>query len=418
MLRLLLFFLGVTAACQGQKKLSLADRTYEDQIRTVQLYPRLGTPRDHFQPAAANLRQQNLVLAFDDLQEDRQNYYVRLVHCNYDWTPSVLKDMDFLREFNEFVINDHQLSNNTNVVYYHYRFPIPPVSLPGNYVAIVYRDGDKKDLILTKRFMVFDNRTVIGRDDQISGLGTLRGSNQQLDFTVNYKNVEIINPLETVHVVIRQNQRWDNARFQVQPSFVREDRQQIEYRFFDSDQHFKGGNEFRFVDFRSLNFPGQNTGSINRRANPFELNVMVDKPRGSNAYAQYPDFNGNYLIDNRDYQDDPALAANYLFVNFMLATPAIEGNVYVVGAFNQWQFTPENQLSYDAKTRAYTGSFLLKQGWYDYVYLVSGGKTDPYFFEGSHFETENLYEVLVYYRPFRPAADVLIGYYVLPANSR
>lgn len=418
MLRLLPFLLLLASNGLAQKKLELTDRTYEDQVRTVQLHPRLGAPRDHFQPAVASLRQQNLMLAFDDLQEDRQNYYVRLVHCNYDWTPSVLKDMDFMREFNEFVINDHQLSNNTNVVYYHYRFPIPPVTLPGNYVAVVYRDGDKKDLILTKRFMIFENRTAIGRDEQISGLGTLRSSQQQLNFTVNYKNVEIINPMETVHVVIRQNQRWDNARFHVPPSFVREDRQQIEYRFFDSDQNFKGGNEFRFVDFRSLNFPGQNTGSLNRRANPFELNVMVDKPRGNNAYAQYPDFNGNYIIDNRDYQDDPALAANYLFVNFMLTTPPVEGAVHVAGAFNQWRFTSENQLSYDSKAGAYTGSFLLKQGWYDYLYLVSGGKTDPYLFEGSHFETENLYEVLVYYRPFRPAADVLIGYYSLPANSR
>ncbi|MCU0419078.1 MAG: DUF5103 domain-containing protein [Cyclobacteriaceae bacterium] len=418
MLRLLPLFLLLVGTGYAQKKLELTDRTYEEQIRTVQLFPRLGTPRDYFQPAVANLRQQNLVLAFDDLQEDRQNYYVRLVHCNYDWTPSVLKDMDFLREFNEFVINDHQLSNNTNVVYYHYLFRVPPVLLPGNYVAVVYRDGEKNDLILTKRFMIFESRTAIGRDNQISGLGTLRAANQQLNFTVNYKNVEIINPLETVHVVIRQNQRWDNARFQVVPSFVREERQQLEYRFFDSDQNFNGGNEFRFVDFRSLNFPGQNTGSLNRRANPFELNVLVDKPRGGHVYAQYPDFNGNYVIDNRDFQDDPALAANYLFVNFMLATQPVQGTVYVAGAFNQWRFTPENQLTYDSNAGAYTGSVLLKQGWYDYQYVVQGGQTEPFVFEGSHFETENLYEILVYYRPFRPAADVLIGYHLLPVNSR
>jgi hypothetical protein len=38
--------------------------------------------------------------------------------------------------------------------------------------------------------------------------------------------------------------------------------------------------------------------------------------------------------------------------------------------------------------------------------------------EGSHFETENLYEVLIYYRPFRPNADLLVGYYQLPVNGR
>jgi hypothetical protein len=42
----------------------------------------------------------------------------------------------------------------------------------------------------------------------------------------------------------------------------------------------------------------------------------------------------------------------------------------------------------------------------------------PYFFEGSHFQTENEYEILVYYRPFKPSADLLIGYVRLMKNPR
>jgi hypothetical protein len=38
--------------------------------------------------------------------------------------------------------------------------------------------------------------------------------------------------------------------------------------------------------------------------------------------------------------------------------------------------------------------------------------------EGSHFETENLYEVLIYNRPFKPNADILVGYYPIPVNPR
>jgi Domain of unknown function (DUF5103) len=413
-----LLFLLFSIGGSAQKKLLREDRTYEDQIRTIQLYPATGAPYAYQQAATASIHQQNLVLAFDDLQEEYNNYYVRLLHCNHDWSPSSLKDMDFLREYNEFVINQYELSNNTNIIYYHYQFTLPRVSLAGNYVAVVYREGDKDDLILTKRFMIYDNRVVLGMDNQISGLGTLRSTNQQINFTVNYKSMEIINPLESVSVVIRQNQRWDHAKFKVPPSFVREDIRQLEYRVFDQEKQFVAGNEFRFVDFRSINFPGQNTTTIDRKAHPWELHVMMDQSREANAYAQYRDLNGRYIIDNRDYQDDPVVAANYLFVNFTLASRPVSGKVYVIGAFNQWQRTPENELTYNASQSAYVGSYLLKQGFYDYQYVLEGQGLLPYQMEGSHFETENEYEILVYYRPFLPAADLLIGYYVLPVNKR
>ncbi len=34
------------------------------------------------------------------------------------------------------------------------------------------------------------------------------------------------------------------------------------------------------------------------------------------------------------------------------------------------------------------------------------------------FQTENVYDILVYYRPFQPNADMLIGYFVIPVNPR
>jgi hypothetical protein len=43
---------------------------------------------------------------------------------------------------------------------------------------------------------------------------------------------------------------------------------------------------------------------------------------------------------------------------------------------------------------------------------------DPYLYEGSYFETENLYEILVYYRPIGALADQLIGYNNIIHNRR
>ncbi|MEQ8423738.1 MAG: DUF5103 domain-containing protein, partial [Cyclobacteriaceae bacterium] len=264
-MRLLIIPFLLAFGVSAQKKLLIENRTYEKEIKSVQLYQASEDPRNTLLPAVTELNQPDLVLEFDDLRNDINNYYARVVHCNYDWKPSGLRDLDFMTDYNEFNINDYAYSTNTSLPYVHYKFRLPRVKLPGNYLLAIYRDGNKSDIIISHRFMVFDGRTRLLQDNRNAGALTLRSSNQQLNFTVSYNGVEIVNPLESVHVVIRQNQRWDNARFAVKPSFVREDIRQIEYRLFGDDKYFSAGNEFRFVDFRSVNFPGQNTDRIDKK---------------------------------------------------------------------------------------------------------------------------------------------------------
>lgn len=412
----LLLLVIINSSAWGQKTLLLQDKTYEPQIRTVQSYP-LQTAEANFQlPAATRLDNQNLLLEFDDLREQRNSYYAKLIHCNFDWSKSSLMDLDIMRDYNEFPINDYQFSNNTHIPYVHYRFSIPAVRIPGNYVVIVYRDGNKQDLILSKRVMIFDSRLSLVQEDNISGLGNLRSTNQSLNFTVNYGRAEIINPLNSVHVTIRQNQRWDNAKQDLKPSFIREDINQLEYRFFDMDKTFQGGNEFRFVDFRSLNYPGQNTYKLDKSHKPYDLIVALDAPRAAQAYTQYPDMNGNYVIENHDYRQEPWISANYLQVRFSLQSQEVEGDVYLVGAFNGWARGEENKMLYDQGI--YSQRILLKQGFYNYRYWVDSPGADGNQIEGNHYQTENLYEVLVYYRAFQPNADLLLGYFALPVNPR
>ena len=60
---------------------------------------------------------------------------------------------------------------------------------------------------------------------------------------------------------------------------------------------------------------------------------------------------------------------------------------------------------------------LLKQGWYNYIYYMPESE-DPYYYEGSYFQTENLYEIFVYYRPIGALADQLVGYSNITHNRR
>jgi hypothetical protein len=411
-------YLLISFSLFSQKRLLFEDKIYEPGVKTVQLFPERYGLQDHNTTAATALYEPNLVLEFDDLQADRGNYYAKLIHCNFDWTKSDLNNLDFLKEYNEFPINDYAFSGNTHIPYVHYRFAIPAVKIPGNYLLIVYRDGEPSDLLLSRRLVIYSQAVNMTIDNQLAGSGALRSTNQQLNFIIDYSRMEILNPMETVHVVIRQNHRWDNAQIDVKPSFIRESNNELEYRFSDPDKSFNAGNEFRFVDFRSLNFPGQNTATLSRTVKPFHLYVQQDKGRADEVYSQYPDFNGNYMVDNLD-AGDSKISSNYVETTFSLrSNKPLNETVFLCGGFNGWERNEENEMKYFTNKSAYEATILLKQGLYNYQYLVDSPTADANYFEGNHFETENVYEILVYNRPFRPNADLLIGYFVIPVNQR
>jgi hypothetical protein len=66
--------------------------------------------------------------------------------------------------------------------------------------------------------------------------------------------------------------------------------------------------------------------------------------------------------------------------------------------------------SYDA--RMYYVEAFLKQGYYNYQYVVvphNTGKPDEDGFEGNWYETGNQYTILTYFRPFGARYDRLMG---------
>lgn len=396
----------------ASKRLRLDDAVYEEKIQTVRLFPQ-GSP---LAPPVTRLGQWNLILDFDELTTDRDTYFARILHCNYNWTQSSLQELDYISDYNEFPINNSDFSVDTHLPYVHYWFNIPAVKLPGNYVVVVYRGSDKDDILLSRRFMVFDPRVSFLKDPNSVGAGSVAREHQQINFTVNHSNVEILNPMQDVKVNIRQNQRWDNMATDLKPTFIRDIQKELEYRFFEESKMFRGGNEFRFFDLRSLNNPGRNVGYVNRNAKPPEVYIARDKPRADEAYAQYEDLNGNFIIGNLDFQD-PA-TTNYAYVTFSLTSPPLNADVYVAGALNYWNLNARNKMSYDSTAGLYTSRMLLKQGWYDYQYVVRGKGLPSDYYEGTYFQTENRYEVFVYYRPFQPQADLLIGYLSFEENRR
>ena len=400
---------------QKNKKLEFIDKSYEEEIKTVQLYPNSGNPQDVFSAPVAPINQNTLVLEFDDLVESHEDYRVRLIHCNADWTQSKLKPLDYLSTYNEFMINQFQYSVDTKIGYVHYTFKLPNVKLTGNYLLVAYRGSNTRDIILSKRFMVYQRKVGIEVTSNKIGLTSVDRRRQKIDFEVRYPQVEILNPQDQVKVVVRQNQRWDNAMFDVQPQFIKDGQRLLEYRFFDRKDNFLAGNEYRIFDMRSIRYPGQNVARVDMDTYPSTAHLMIDKPRSYQAYAQYDDINGDYYIQNTD-TGNGEVQSDYLNVVFSLAKDqSLDGEVYVIGKMNNYSPTQSmrngngNRLEYRT---------ILKQGIYNYQYLVKGDTLSRNFIEGDHFDTENEYEILVYFRPLNMPADLLIGYAPVTLNTR
>jgi len=399
------------------KTLQFENLVYEQNIKTVRLYPIQDSYDDVIQPAVVSiLSQRNLILEFDQLFGDFESYYARLIHCDANWEKSQLRDSEILTQFNEFPITEYQYSFGTRTPYVHYEWIIPHVKRTGNYLIKVFRQGNESDLILTRRFMVYDNKIQIEATVGISQGIVERDYNQQLNFSIRYPDLNIQNPLEEIKVVIRQNKRWDNALDKLPPTSLKEDLKTIEYRYFNLENNFLGGNEFRFFDLRSINILGQNVASIDRKENRVDAFIMKDELNVNRGQGTMNDINGEYVI--RNLETDPAtITSDYVFVHFYLESSPRSDAVFVFGAMSDWDYTNDNLMTYDNALKGYSKSILLKQGWYNYMYCAPEAE-DPYHFEGSYFQTENLYEVLVYYRPIGALADQLVGYTNIVHNRR
>ena len=54
-----------------------------------------------------------IYLEFDDLLANEQDYYYKIVHCDYDWTPSSLLKSQFLNGMDNERIVDYENSYST-----------------------------------------------------------------------------------------------------------------------------------------------------------------------------------------------------------------------------------------------------------------------------------------------------------------
>ncbi len=416
----------LTLISQAQKNEMIPeDYVYSPNIKSVLLYPYLGSNEASktLNPPIISLQEEKtLVLEFDDLNAAFEQYHLRIIHCDYLWKPSNLSEIEYLSEYNDLIINDYQVSNGTKVPYYHYKIALPKVLLSGNYLAIIWKGRNKNDLVLTKRFMVFENIIGVGGEVRQAQNPSKYKNSQQIDFELQYGNYRLMSPRDELKIIIRQNYRWDKTVKNLKAFNVNESESKLIFRFFNDENVFPAGNEFRFFDSRSTYTRGMYISQISR-SNTDEMLLSTQQDRSQTAYIESNDFDGNYVVSNRESANSE-VEADYIWMNFVLKYPALSESqqLYVNGSFNQWRCDETNVMKYDESSSSYFARILLKQGVYNYNF-VSIDKQFPNqpnesLLEGNFSETQNTYEILIYHRPFTSRAEKLIGYHILDFNKR
>lgn len=395
------------------KKIVFDNFNYEDFVGHVRIAPiENGQFKELENPVVALNKNERLLLTFDLLTDQFENLGAKIIHCNKDWNKSILRDMEFLNQINNYRITDFDYSVNTVQPYISYRFGVPKPKISGNYLLVVYRRANPNDVILTRKFLVVDQQAAIDHTVRISTTIDLREENHQIEYAINYGSLLTNTPTQDIQTVLLQNHNWETAIHSVPPTLLRANEGYMEFRHLDLTTNFSGWNEFRFADLRTLNVSGRNVGRITKTENKMLAMLQMNESRRNLPYTlNFRDINGNFLIQNND-PGESMLNADYAHTLFSLKSEPVDGNVYVVGRFNDWKLNDRNRMRYTTRNGVgrYEASIPLKQGYYEYLYYIVSDKLNPYYFEGSHFQAECEYEILVYYRKPGNVNDELIGY--------
>ena len=389
-----------------------SNHIFNPAIRTVQLYKE-GWNLSY--PVIRLNGNEMLTLNFDLLEERPESFDYTIIHCDKDWNKSDIFYTDYLEGFPENPLEDYQASFNTTVSYFHYRLSIPndrvKIKISGNYILHVFPAGKPDQPSVSRRFIVTEDIAGIQVSAHRPQMTKNNNTHQQIDFTIGYKGLSLTDPVREIFAFILQNGRWDNAKRNLKPDFYGTN--ELKYNSLSDKNIFAGGNEFRYFDIKSIRYQTEYVAKIDYLFPNYNVRLTTSESREFKPYFYWQDFNGKYYVAVQEGRK-PETDADYVYVYFSLRSvqPVKGGNMYVSGALNDWSYNNNNLMTYNQNKGEYECTMLLKQGWYNYefIFLKDGEKNaPPSEMEGSHYETENDYLVLIYYRSSRGRYDRVIG---------
>jgi hypothetical protein len=365
-----------------------------------------------------------LEISFDDFKADYQDYYYSVELRNADWSAVPMSAFDYLQGFNQNKINKFSVSSIATQSYFHYQFNFPNAQLrptqSGNYILKVFKNGNTNEIVFTRRFFVTENQVSVAATVQEPFDGQISKTHQKIQFVLDVKKIPFFQT-DQIGTAVIQNYRYNDAVSIAAPSFIRGNL--LEYN--SEDQFiFPAGKEARWLDLQNLRLRSDRIADLNSKERRTIVSVKPDLSRSSTAYYTFNDLNGGFMISNTESLQSEN-QNDYAQVNFTYMPkdriPFMGQKLYLFGALTNNIVNKEAEMIFDPALGYYKKSLLLKQGYYSYNYILRDMQgvnpmNDFTETEGNHWETENNYSIMVYYRPPGARHDHIIGFGAV--NSR
>jgi hypothetical protein len=356
-------------------------------------------------------------LSFDDLDGDQKFYSYKIEHCNYNWESSGLSVSEYLNGFQTDRIRNYEDSFNTFQNYTHYKITIPNENMrikkSGNYIISII--DDNRNILFTRRLIVYQPRVNVEVSVHRSRNITYIDQKQDIEFVIFASNLNLRDPNQDIKVAIYQNMDWNTVKKDIPPKYISNGKLMYNYV---SDISYWAGNEFLYFDSKEIRNATNNIART-RLDEIFNTYLYTDEERYNKAYSFYPDINGYFVLRTID-TDQIDVEGDYSMVHFGLESGQIlnDRNIYVYGAYNDWKLTDENRMIFNEKNNLYEATIPFKQGFYNYTYVTAGKNSivDNHQIEGSFYQTENEYTIIVYFKQFGDRYTQVIG--VGKSNSK
>lgn len=399
-------WLSVFSAGAQSRKSCIKDTIADDQIFSVSFH-REGFPLSI--PFIYLSSDEHLELMFDDLSPLQRDFSWQLIHCNRFWEEEALSQQEYMEGFPDTRIYDIKTSSNTTVSYRNFRLIFPAenmqILLSGNYVLRIYFTDHPEQTVLTKRFFVSENSSVpevfYKPADEPSAGG------QSFEISWEAPAQKNVNP-DHFHLFALQNLRW---QFEKELPEARSSGKKSFASCLPGECVFEGGNEYMNFDTKSRRYQSPRIKEMEFKAPYYHIYLYDDKVDSYSPYFFTEDINGNFLVENNETTEDRN-EADYMYIHFSLnaGQPFVDEDVYLYGALTNRNLADRYRMQYNFRSRRYEISLLLKQGYYNYEYILKPEKGAPsYTLNGSHSETGNEYLFLLYYTDETRNYDRLLG---------
>lgn len=387
--------------------LSLGGVIFGQNIQSIQLF----NPQTNDETPVIYNGQQ-LILRFDDLTNSSEIYRYTIKHYDRNWEYDNLFFSEIANGQMNAMLDEFQYSFNTLQPYTHYvlKFPNDKIQpkISGNFELIVYKRSADEPLF-TRRFSIVEDQANLALNISRFADAKNPNVNQRVEVQAVAKAGDLTSNVNSITLTLLQN---NNPNMQIsgqKPSSTMGNK----LLFQQLNLVFPGNNEFYYFDNKNMKMAADmvRATDILDGVNQTYLHSVWAYPLN---YQYQPDVNGAWYYRRNDLglERNAEREADYSWVYFSLDSEPIDKELYVLGGFNDFQPKKEFQMKYDEASKKYIARIYLKQGFYNYVLATKENNGSLNFGEvnGNFWQTENLYQAFLYYRPFGRNYDGLIGY--------